>query len=94
VVTCIGNPIIHLFLAYFAPAIELDHSTIPQVNAAMIVGISIFISFSGSIFIGNIPTEVMNELSNPKTTDTESQYASMQTFWNNMTSLLRDTSRY
>jgi hypothetical protein len=54
VITCIGNPIIHSFLSYFAPAMALDHSTILQVNGTMIVGILIFLSFSSSIFIGNI----------------------------------------
>ena len=46
----------------------------------MIEGILIFMSFSSSIFIGNIPSEVINRLSNPNLTDMGSQNASMQSY--------------
>jgi hypothetical protein len=59
---------------------ELDHSTILQVNATMFVGILIFLSFSSSLFIGNIPSDEVNRLSNLNSTNTESESASMQSY--------------
>ena len=77
-IICIDNPIIASVLSIFVSAVTLDHSTILQVNATMSVGILVFMSFSNEIFIGNVPSDVVNKFSNTNLTVTSIENQTLQ----------------
>ena len=79
-IICIDNPIIASVLSIFVSAVTLDHSTILQVNATMIVGILVFMSFSNEIFIGNVPSDVVNKFSNTNLTVTSIENQALQSY--------------